>query len=362
MKLLIKVFPGIVLAAALLTACNKDPDLTTLEKISFNSAITASSNDITLSEDNAENTAVTFNWQGVKYPVNAPVTYSVQIDVPSDTTGATPWANAKEVLAGDDVLTKSFTGEELNGIAKDLGLEPGTKSKLVVRAKSFLDRAAYSLPVILSVTPYQTFTDYPALYVPGDYQGWNPAAAPTIVSVKSDRVYEGYIYIPAGGTLQFKLTTQPDWTPMAYGDGGNGNLIEANYSGGNFTAPSEGYYDITADLNTMKYTINRTTWSITGDATPGGWASDTQLTYNTSKQVWETTANLTANGSFKFRANNGWVIDFGVNSQGKLAYADHPVFGWDSSVNNITVPSDGSYTITLDLHKAGNYSFKLKKN
>ena len=362
MKTIIKILCGIIPLLCVLAACQDDPELTTLQEVSFGSTITASGQNVVLSEDNEATEVISFSWKEVNYPVKAPVSYSVQIDVPADTTGASPWANAREIPAGDNVLTKSFMGAELNAVAKELGLEAGKPGVIVVRAKAFLDRAAYSEPVTVTVTPFQTVIDLPSLYVPGDYQGWNPAAAPKIVSAKSDGVYEGYIYIPAGGTLQFKLTAQPDWTPMAYGDGGDGTLIEANYSGGNFTAPSEGCYNLTADLNTMRYTVNRTTWSIIGDATPGGWGNDTQLAYDPSRKVWEVTADMSANGSFKFRANNAWVIDFGVNAEGKLAYADHPVFGYDAAVSNITVPSSGNYTITLDLQTAGDYKYKLKKN
>ena len=31
-------------------------------------------------------------------------------------------------------------------------------------------------------------------------------------------------------------------------------------------------------------------------------------------------------------------------------------------LNNLSVPSDGNYTITLDLHNSGNYTYILHKN
>lgn len=361
MKSLNKIFLLTGLLSLLFAACKNDPELTQLQPVSFASGITASVSAVVITAESESSTLITFNWAEVKYPVDAPVTYSLQVDVPADTIGATPWSNAKEILAGENIFTRAVMGSDLNTIAKDLGLEPGVPGILVIRTKSYLDREAYSSPVSITVTPYQAAASYPSLYVPGDYQGWNPANAPSIVSVKSNNVYEGYIYIPAGGTMQFKLTAQPDWTPMAYGDGGNGVLIEANYSGGNFNAPSEGYYELTADLNTMTYTVTKTTWSILGDATPGGWDTDTELSYDPAKNVWEVKADLKP-GSFKFRANKAWVIDFGLDSEGKLAYSDHPVFGYDSSIVNIGVSTSGNYTITLDLHNPGNYTYKLKKN
>jgi len=67
-------------------------------------------------------------------------------------------------------------------------------------------------------------------------------------------------------------------------------------------------------------------------------------------------------GSFKFRANNAWKIDFGIDATGKLGYVDNPLFPYNGKLSNLTVPSDGNYTITLDLHVPGQYSYKLKKN
>jgi hypothetical protein len=97
--------------------------------------------------------------------------------------------------------------------------------------------------------------------------------------------------------------------PTSYGDG-NGDVIVANYAGGNFKAPSDGYYLFSVNLKTMKYLLMKTTWGMIGGATPGGWDKDTPLNYNPSTQSWSVTADMKASGSFKFRANNAWQLDF----------------------------------------------------
>jgi starch-binding outer membrane protein SusE/F len=51
-----------------------------------------------------------------------------------------------------------------------------------------------------------------------------------------------------------------------------------------------------------------------------------------------------------------------VDAAGKLVYADNPFYGYTAGLNNLTVPADGNYTITLDLHDASNYSYILHKN
>lgn len=355
-----------IILSALISSCVKDAEITTLGAINFPKTFRSSTNSVVLTADNDSVKVIDFNWDAVSYGIKAAVTYSLQFDIPSDTSGVTAWSKAYEFYVGDDLLTKGLMGYDLNKITiNGLGLEPGVPAKVSVRVKSYVDRNAYSNVITLDVTPYAppvVVVPYPSLWVPGDYQGWNPVNAPRIASVKDDKLYEGYIYIPEGGTLQFKFTAQPAWTPTAYGDAGGGNLKIANESGSNFTLPSAGYYELSANLNTMKWTATKTTWSIVGDATPGGWTTDTQMDYDVLNQVWKVTVNMKTAGSFKFRANNAWKIDFGIDSEGNIQYADNPLYPYNGTLSNLTVPTDGNYTITLDLHIPGQYSHKLKKN
>ena len=353
------------LLLVIFAGCKKDGVLTYLEKIDFPLALTASKTSVVLTPAVNDSSVISFSWPAVTYKIKAPVTYTLQISVPSDTIGTTAWANAANIVIGEDVLAKTFKGLELNTIALTrLGLPKDSVSNVVARVMAYLDRPVYSNAVAFTVNPYLV-TVLGTLYLPGDYQGWNPAAAATIREAAGrPRMYEGYVNFPAGGTFQFKMTPQPDWNPTAYGDatGTSGDIIVANYAGGNMSVPGDGYYELTADLNTNKWTATKTTWSIIGDATPGGWGGDTQLTYDAANQVWKVTCNMLQNGSFKFRANNAWLIDFGIDNNGKLVYADNPFFGYTGNLNNLSVPSDGNYTITLDLHVPGNYTYILHKN
>jgi starch-binding outer membrane protein SusE/F len=356
------VYKNISLALVLLVlACDDEPTLTRLEPVAFPGSPNVSANEVIVTGDNLEQSVISFTWDAVTYPVEAPVTYSLQFATPADTLGANAWANAKDVEYGEDVFQGFITGQALNDMAIELGLTPQEKGTIVVRAKSSLDRAAYSRPVAFKVTPLKIVTEYPSLYIAGDFQGWNIGAAAKIVSVNDDGIYEGYLFIAAGGTYEFKVYAQPNWEPTSYGDGGDGNVIVANYAGSNFKAPSDGYYLFSVNLNTMKYLLIKTTWGILGAASPGGWDSDTQLTYDPAAQVWSVTADMKKDGSFKFRANNAWQLDFGLDENSKIAYANHP---WKDYIDrpHFTVPSDGNYTLTLDLHVPGNYAYSIIKN
>lgn len=353
----------IIAVACLAAACHKDAAVTRLAPVAFTSSIKASTSSVVLSATTDATDELTLTWPAVVYPVKAHVTYTLQADLPADTIGTTGWANAASIAVGNDILTKTLNGADLNTLAFKLGAAPNTAAPLVFRVQAYQDRYAYTQAVAVSVTTFKVIIvshGYPVLYLPGDYQGWQPTIAPTAAAPKAN-IYEGYINEVAGGTYQFKFTSAPDWNHINYGDGGGGKLTTDGLAAG-MTLPGPGFYEVSANLNTNTWAFTLTTWSILGDASPGGWTTDTQLTYDATKKVWSVTCNMKAAGSFKFRANDAWVIDFGIDANGQLAYNDSPVFGYDSTIQNITVPADGNYTITLDLHDPNNYNYTLHKN
>lgn len=355
MKKLINLI--LLMGCVTLFSCKKDAKLTYLDHVGFSSGLHASATDLVFSNATDTASVVTFSWPAVTYPIKAPVTYTLQVDIPADTLGDANWGKATEIIVGDDALSKSFNGEDLNTLAIAKGLLPAVQGTLVFRMKSYMDRAAYTNAVSVNITPYQNAS---VLYIPGQYQGWNPASATKMAALKPS-IYIAYVNFPEGDTFHFKFTNAPDWSHLNYGDGGSGSLT-TDGTAGDLVVPGAGYYELSANLKTNKWTYTKTTWSILGDASPGGWVTDTQLTYDPLNQVWKVTCNMIAGGSFKFRANNAWVIDFGKDATGKLAYADSPVYDYNAAVQNLTVPSDGNYTIILDLHDSSNFNYTIIKN
>jgi hypothetical protein len=193
-----------------------------------------------------------------------------------------------------------------------------------------------------SVTLVQEFG---LLYVAGDYQGWNPGAAPQLGSPLKDGVHEGFVKVPAGGSYEFKLTSQNDWNGTNYGDGGGGNL---STSGGNLKFPGEGFFRISANTVTSKFSILATKWSVIGSLT--GWGSDIDLALNGS--VWEGTVTVGGREEFKFRANYDWGVNLGDND------ADNSL---EYNGANLVLPSAGTYKIWLDLTNPGYYTYKVVK-
>lgn len=195
---------------------------------------------------------------------------------------------------------------------------------------------------IFSVTPVKL---YSLLYVPGDYQGWNPASAPSLGSPASDGNYETYVNFPAGGSYKFKLTTQPDWNGTAYGDGGAGML---STSGGDLSVPSAGYYKLNANTTSNTWSAFKTTWGMIGDF--NGWSGDVNMVFDAGSNAWKGTIVAAADGKFKFRANGGWSLNYGDSgADGSL----------EENGSDISITS-GTHEVKLYLGNSGYYSYSIK--
>ncbi|MBS1748134.1 MAG: SusE domain-containing protein [Bacteroidetes bacterium] len=200
---------------------------------------------------------------------------------------------------------------------------------------------------VFTVTPVTVFSQ---LYVAGDYQGWNPGTAPALASVNNDNKYEGYVNVPAGGTYEFKITSEPDWNGTNYGDGGSGTL---STSGSNLVFPGGGYYKINIDLDALTYSITpASTWGVIGSFAGSGWGTDADMTFNSGDNSWSTTITLADGDEFKFRANHDWGLNYGdTNADGSLEPGGDNLKGWPA----------GTYNVTLYLNNAGFYTYKLVK-
>ena len=85
--------------------------------------------------------------------------------------------------------------------------------------------------------------------------------------------------------------------------------------GANIPVPAAGSYYITFDAGTGEYNfqelVDYTTIGIIGDATPGGWDTDTPMTKDVNDpDLWRVDVEL-VDGAAKFRADNAWTNNWG---------------------------------------------------
>ena len=110
-----------------------------------------------------------------------------------------------------------------------------------------------------------------------------------------------------------------------------------------------GTYVVAVDLTASTITLTKTNdWGIIGSSVASyDWSSDIDMSYNGQRKMWEITANFKA-GKFKFRANDGWDLNYG-GSGGTLS----------AGGSDIELTADGNYTIRFDPVKL---TYTVKKN
>ncbi len=266
-----------------------------------------------LIKDQADSTITTFKWNAAEYSLDnlEAVTYHLEMD----------WADSNFTGARDIVSTQNteyaILVSELNDNVLAMGAEPDVIANFEVRLFAYLNTDTdysdlYSDKVTISVTPYEEIITAPSLWVPGDYQGWDPASAPRIYDHDNDGIFTGYIYMPEGGTYEFKFTSAPDWDNINYGYGGEG-LLDTDPGAGNLSVPAPGGYAVTVDINNLEWTYVLENWGVIGEWT--AWEDDIDMEWDAENEyLIKTVENIPAaeNQRFKFRANDSWDVNLGA--------------------------------------------------
>lgn len=94
-------------------------------------------------------------------------------------------------------------------------------------------------------------------------------------------------------------------------------------------------------------------WGAVGDSTPNGWnGPDVQLTPNSrNKNILEARNVALKPGNLKFRGNNEWAMELGINEASHLVK-----YG-----NNIKITEPGTYDIILDMTNEINPAYQVIK-
>ena len=280
---------------------------------------------------------ITFSFTNANYGYNAAITNTLQIDVASDN-----WKKPTSFTLNAKQLSQGFSTYDFDNLLLKLNLPGGVASQVQVRVAQAVSSTVttYTNVLTMTVTPFN-LTSF--LYVPGAYQGWNPATADSLISATSNGIYSGIVNFTAGN-LDFKITPAKVWT-HSYGSTNNSTIV---YDGGNnITAPGAGQYIVTVNTNTNTITFQAANFfSIIGDGAID-WGTDVPMKYvNDGNGNWVVTTALKSSGAFKVRRNNDWTWSWGIpkaNTEG----AGVPNTLNDSSNDNITVSANGTYKVTF---------------
>ena len=189
----------------------------------------------------------------------------------------------------------------------------------------------YKINVNAAATP-MTYTAIATVWgVIGDASpnGWNDETALTYNPTL--RTWTGGMSLTAA---YFKFRANHSWDYNYGSDLADGKL---SAGGANIHITLAADYAFTLDLsNPNAYTYSANRWGLIGDATPDGWNSDQNLTWDATNKVFKVMVNLVV-GAIKFRANDAWDLNYGGD-----------INALTSGGANIAIGTAGNYTITFD--------------
>lgn len=179
--------------------------------------------------------------------------------------------------------------------------------------------------VIGSATPKEWNDETPLVYDP------------------ASKTWRGGMHLTAA---EIKFRANHDWGYNYGSDNADGKL---SAGAANIPITVEADYAIVLDLShPNEYTYNVNRWGVIGDATAGGWDTDQNMTWDAAKNVFTVTLDLVSTGSFKFRANDGWDLNYGGD-----------IDNLTPGGANISISTSGNYTVTFD---PWNLKATIKKN
>lgn len=377
----ISLFLIMIIAVIGLSSCEHDDDVVFVaqpdaEGVAFTSTF---SSNYTLNPSVSENLAERFVWNEVDFGTPTNITYELQGSASQD-------FSSFDVIGTTSETNLGVTVAQMMSLATDAGLDNDPMTEAPNTGTIYFRVLAYAGNnegnAMNATSPVASLTvtlpeaaeegggeELPKIYVTGNFAAasgynadWSPAdGVPLAASAAGNTDYEGFIYMNVDAPQYKFLANNENWD-VNYGDAGD---ADGSYSetlaapGVNAGTPdgTGGYFWVKANPDELTYSLTETNWGVIGNATPTGWDSDTDMTYDADAKVWTVTLDLTyqeaPDNGIKFRANDAWDINIGDNdADGTMEF----------NGQNIGVPEDGNYTITLDLSNPRQYTYTLTKN
>jgi hypothetical protein len=312
-----------------LNSCTSDDDVVFIanpdtEGIHFTNAF-ASTYDLT--EMETDDVVERFVWNEIDVEVPTNINYELQGSLTED------FANY-EVLGSTSTNNLDITVEQLIKLTRDAGLTEDDNTLplyfRVVASPGTAGEMAHTSPAISFTATIPVEPIFLDLFLVGDATatGWDNTATSNNYPLFRDPVNDNIYYYTGklnAGNVKV-IEERGAWAPQ-YG-GENGTLMyrptEAEPDPAPIPVPSAGYYTFTIDIEAMTYTLESydasgaatfSTIGYIGDATPGAWDNDTDLTQSTfDPHIWYVKDAVINDGEMKFRAANDWAKNWGADT------------------------------------------------
>lgn len=288
-------------------------------------------------------------WEAARLGYNEAITYSVYAQ----------YGENEAVAAATDLTATAYslTVDELNELVVSAGAPEAEAADVNFFVTAYSESCPEGIPsasVTMNITTY--VATYPAtVWLPGSYQGWNPATAAKInQSTLTKGLYEAFVNLTTedGSDVEFKFTpTEGGWDndwglaeEVAATTDANGNVVlEASTvdmdGEKNIKVPS-GIYRVSMNKKLNKLTLVKIeSVGLIGSATANGWDAETPMEYDAVNNTFSVVTTLTKGGEYKFRINNNWTYSIGDNG------------AFDGGANYVLEKEDGEYKVVLDANQ-----------
>lgn len=344
----------LVLAAVGLTSCEKSGEdiyLTGFEA----SDLMASTSEVVLSQDKSSDIVLSLAWKN-------PTLLSSDAEKTAPTTLLT---TTLQVSATEDFatcsentvtqVTKSYTGDDLNSLAKGLGLEPEVAAPLYFRVKSSIGdnmEPAYSNVCKVTVTPFRIYMNTLSVL-----SSDKSSTIATLYSPNEDGVYTGYMYATSWLNCWFKENDGTTWgnNPV---DGTPFQLSKATEAWNCWFAGVTGFWYVTVDANKAEwkgFVINSMT--LNGEA----------MSFDTSDNSWKGVITTTGATNIAIAAS-GLTYDKDTKTDDDAAIATTQNYTLQDghmthsdAAGTALIPAAGTYTVTVTIGTDGNLAYTIEE-
>ncbi len=287
-------------------------------------------------KDNATTAFPTIAWDKVDYGVATPVMYDVTL---------TNNGNSKSVSLGETGDAKlNFTNGEMNAFMAKIGGYPGKTYdftiSLVSKSNNYTTDPATNTLTFKATTYDPKAVSWKFAYVAVGYPDWDYTTAYLLGDPDDTGAYRGYADFAADGAT------------YAIIDGSDVSKVLAS---GKTT--KKGFCEITIDADGTFNATDPIKWGVIGDATSGGWSTETAMEYDADTRLWTVVTSM-LDKEYKFRGNNNWDINYGAVSKDVQAELTGDL---KAGGENIKVAKEHAYIITLSLADAGKYTYSMEE-
>jgi len=343
---------GIFISGLLLlfmSACEKDGVLYTLSGLE-SSELLATATDVALSLDKRDSVVVSFTWTTSTLTVSD-TAVSVPDGVLSMTLQAATTSDFSTTIveSEEENLSKAFTGSELNILATTLGLPADTSSAIYFRMKSSIGdniEPLYSNVVILNVTPY--YVDFTVGKI---LNSSKEETGTTLYSADADGSYTGFM----GATAWYNFYLQEGDGTIWGNDAVTGTAFELSSDDDHWNCwfPGvAGCYYVIVNTETERWSsLLMPSLAVSGDI-------QGDMTFDRATVRWLLTFEATSTSMTIQLGGTGNQYNYSTGTDdasavstafGFTGTADALTFGSQAQNLTVTVPSTGTYTLTVDL-------------